>query len=156
MVALLIIQSFAQRTRPSPYSTPGIDASFDYVVVGGGTAGLALATRLAEDQSITVAVVEAGGFYEEDNSDINVIPGQASYYSGWDLNDTQPLIDWCFVTEPQAASSQCSQDARMLKILTGSSLSTNALRTWQDIGRFFGTKLSLLPSVNRIPGQIAV
>lgn len=34
--------------------------SFDYIVVGGGTAGLALAGRLSEDPHITVGVVEAG------------------------------------------------------------------------------------------------
>lgn len=33
---------------------------FDYVVVGGGLAGLVVATRLSEDNSKTVAVIEAG------------------------------------------------------------------------------------------------
>lgn len=36
-------------------------SSFDYVVVGGGLAGLVVAARLAEDASKTVAVIEAGG-----------------------------------------------------------------------------------------------
>lgn len=34
--------------------------SFDYVIVGGGTAGLALANRLSANSDITVAVIEAG------------------------------------------------------------------------------------------------
>ncbi|KAF8311457.1 alcohol oxidase [Clavulina sp. PMI_390] len=34
---------------------------FDYVIVGGGTAGLALAARLADNHNVTVAVIEAGG-----------------------------------------------------------------------------------------------
>ena len=34
--------------------------AFDYVIVGGGTAGLALAARLTENPEITVGVIEAG------------------------------------------------------------------------------------------------
>lgn len=34
--------------------------SFDYVIVGGGTAGLVLANRLSANSSISVAVIEAG------------------------------------------------------------------------------------------------
>ena len=33
---------------------------FDYVIVGGGTAGLALANRLSEDTKVLVGVIEAG------------------------------------------------------------------------------------------------
>lgn len=33
---------------------------FDYVIVGGGTAGLTLAARLTEEANITVGVIEAG------------------------------------------------------------------------------------------------
>src|SRR5262245_48433143 len=34
---------------------------FDYVVVGGGTAGCVLAGRLAEDPAVRVCLVEGGG-----------------------------------------------------------------------------------------------
>lgn len=57
------------------FGIPGQNATYDYVVVGGGTAGLALAARLAEDTSLTVAVIEAGGFYEEDFGNNSVVPG---------------------------------------------------------------------------------
>lgn len=33
---------------------------YDYVIVGGGTAGLTLAARLTEDSNVTVGVIEAG------------------------------------------------------------------------------------------------
>lgn len=49
------------------FGVPGQNASYDYVIVGGGTGGLTIAARLAEEEGVTVAVVEAGGFYQMDN-----------------------------------------------------------------------------------------
>ena len=46
------------------FGISGTDETFNYIVVGGGTAGLAVASRLAEDASKSVAVIEGGGFYE--------------------------------------------------------------------------------------------
>jgi len=43
-----------------PYASHA-DKVFDYVVVGGGTAGCVLAARLAEDPGVSVALIEAGG-----------------------------------------------------------------------------------------------
>lgn len=37
-----------------------VDESYDYVIVGGGTAGLTVADRLTEDGKTTVLVVEHG------------------------------------------------------------------------------------------------
>ena len=42
---------------------------YDFVIVGGGTAGLVVAARLTEDPNITVAVLEAG---EDRMNDKNV------------------------------------------------------------------------------------
>lgn len=63
----------------SHFGVPGIPATYNYVIVGGGTAGLTLARRLAADTSVTVAVVEAGGLYETDNGNFSQIPAFATY-----------------------------------------------------------------------------
>ena len=47
--------------HPRAYVTPSTKlASYDYVIAGGGLAGLTLAARLSEDGNTTVLVIEAG------------------------------------------------------------------------------------------------
>lgn len=89
------------------FGIPGQNASYDYVVVGGGTAGLALATRLAENTSVTVAVIEAGGFYEIDNGNTSVIPGLGLVYDATTtlLTNAYPSVDWGLNTTPQPGLS---------------------------------------------------
>lgn len=45
-------------------ATIGITATYDYVIIGGGTAGLTMASRLTENPGITVAVIESGSLYQ--------------------------------------------------------------------------------------------
>lgn len=87
----------------SSFGVIGIDETFDYVIIGGGTAGLTIAERLAEDPSVSVAVVEGGSFVELDNGNISQIPSDDSQYASSSPSSIQPLIDWGIITEPQPA-----------------------------------------------------
>ncbi|KAK8016922.1 hypothetical protein PG993_015111 [Apiospora rasikravindrae] len=77
---------------PIVTSAEFLKRDFDYLIVGGGTAGLAVAARLTEDPDITVGVLEAGPPVS-DNAAVN-IPGCYGESLGTDL-------DWQFQTIPQ-------------------------------------------------------
>ncbi|KAJ5205795.1 Glucose-methanol-choline oxidoreductase [Penicillium cf. griseofulvum] len=112
--------AYARRMLGSSFGIPK-NQTFDYLVIGGGTAGLTIATRLAEQGAGSVAVIEAGGFYELNNGNLSQIPGQDAFYAGTDLDDWHPGIDWGFHTTPQAgAYNRVSHYARG-KCLGGSS-----------------------------------
>ncbi|KAI0149829.1 GMC oxidoreductase [Hypoxylon sp. NC0597] len=85
------------------FGIPGQDYEFDYIVVGGGQAGLAMAARLSENDALTVGVIEAGSFYELTNGNLSEIPSNGNWFAGKDINDWNPGVDWGFVTEPQQA-----------------------------------------------------
>lgn len=65
-------------------------ALFDFIVVGGGTAGNTVADRLAENPNVTVLVVEAGGG-NPDKVDLISIPSNAM-----DLRNSKH--DWAYKT----------------------------------------------------------
>ena len=68
---------------------------FDYVIVGGGSAGSTLASRLSEDPAVTVCLLEAGG--QGDGVLVRAPAGIAVMLPG------RPKINnWAFQTVPQA------------------------------------------------------
>jgi choline dehydrogenase len=70
--------------------------SYDYLIVGGGTAGLTLAARLTEDPAVTVGVLEAGANHLNDPTILT--PALATAMLG------NPTYDWCHKTVPQVSS----------------------------------------------------
>jgi choline dehydrogenase len=63
-----------------------MDETFDYVVVGAGSAGCVLASRLTEDPDVSVALLEAGG--EDSQPEIHVpaaFPALFKSSFDWDL-----------------------------------------------------------------------
>ena len=80
-------------------STEGLLEKYDYIVIGGGTAGLAVAARLTEDFNVRVLVLEAGANHMA-NPRVT-IPGLA--LSTW----SDPELDYCFKTIPQVREPFC-------------------------------------------------
>ena len=81
-----------QRGKPKRMSERDENV-FDYVIVGAGTAGCVLASRLSEDRASRVALVEAGPLDRHPFIHIPATVGAAI---------AQPKLNWRFMTAPQA------------------------------------------------------
>ncbi|RPD66362.1 alcohol oxidase [Lentinus tigrinus ALCF2SS1-7] len=125
--------------------------TFDYVVVGGGTAGLVVAARLNEDPHVTVAVIEAGIHYvDEPLVDTPEMFGQAI---------GNPKFDWNFVTAPQRGLNNGVVQYPRGKMLGGSSglnfmawdrASVKEYDAWQELGAEGWNWKSLLPYLKKV------
>src|SRR5579863_10717795 len=91
-------------------SQPTIEA--DFIVVGAGSAGCAVAARLSEDPATRVALIEAGG--ADTNRWIHIPLGFGKTFA-------DPSVNWCYETEPDPGAA----DRRVFwprgKVLGGSS-----------------------------------
>ncbi|KEF51057.1 uncharacterized protein A1O9_12873 [Exophiala aquamarina CBS 119918] len=138
--ALLLLPS----TLGSPLGGVGADRAtnthFDYVILGGGTAGLVLAGRLSEDPNVTVVVVEAGNF---ERSNPNVTTASALGLA------KNTRVDWQYESVPQVYGGNQSLIWSAGKGLGGSSLingmtyirpASSQIDLWPSLGLDLGWK----------------
>ncbi|GAW11900.1 hypothetical protein ANO14919_012530 [Xylariales sp. No.14919] len=139
--------------------------SYDFIIIGGGTAGLVLASRLSEDPSQKVLVLEAGPDCTEDSR--VKIP---AFYEGLKANETC----WNFETSPQDNLNDRQVKVEQGKLLGGSSAinaqvfvspTKNVIDAWESLGnpgwnwetlqRYF-YKSFTLPSIEDEPTKKAL
>ncbi|MZR11668.1 choline dehydrogenase [Maritimibacter sp. DP07] len=94
-----------------------MEDTFDYIVVGAGSAGCVLANRLTEDPDVSVLLLEAGGW---DNSPYIKIP------LAWGRIFSRRYFDWGYDTEPEPELNGRSIECTRGKVIGGSS-STNGM-----------------------------
>lgn len=96
--------------------TANYSSDYDYIIVGGGTAGLTVANRLSEDPSVSILVIEPGQA-EFDNPDVTDISRLAYTYDS--------PIDWAYETTKQSFGGR-RQIMRAGKALGGTSVMNGA------------------------------
>jgi pyridoxine 4-oxidase len=123
--------------------------SFDVLIVGAGSAGCVLASRLSENSGITVGVIEAGG--PATDPDI-AIPQRWPMLAGRDY-------DWAYRTVPQPGTAGRAHDWPRGRVIGGSSClhamahvrgAKDDFRLWTEItGASRWSYEALLPAFRR-------
>ncbi|XP_065205514.1 glucose dehydrogenase [FAD, quinone]-like [Planococcus citri] len=102
-------------SRPIDIETEMLQPQYDFIVVGGGSAGAVVANRLSEMENWTVLLLEAGG----DETELSDVPLLAAY-----LQLSQ--LDWKYKSEPQPGACLAMNNRRCNwprgKVIGGSSV----------------------------------
>ncbi|KAI0342707.1 GMC oxidoreductase [Trametopsis cervina] len=116
LAALYLVLKWASSTQAKPKSKLEDDLrqvdekEYDVIIVGGGTAGCVIASRLSEDPSINVLLLEAG--HSGKKNPQTIIP---SAYGRYFLTKH----DWSLYTEPQKHAANRKNYWPRAKILGG-------------------------------------
>ncbi len=132
----------------------GAAESFDYIIVGAGSAGCVLANRLTEDPAVRVLVLEVGG------SDRSILIQMPSAFS-LPMNGTR--YNWRYMTEPEPGLGGRRIHCPRGKVLGGSS-SINGLvymrghprdfDEWESLGARGWSHADCLPYFRRAESWI--
>ena len=94
-----------------------VQSTYDYVIVGAGSAGCVLANRLTEEADVRVLLLEAGGWDRDPWIHIPL---------GWGRILNNRLHDWGYFAEPEANVGGRAVECARGKVIGGSS-SINAM-----------------------------
>lgn len=131
-------------TRASPYE------EFDYIVVGAGIGGLVVASRLSEDGTKSILLIEAGPDRTEDPR--IKTPGLVTTLFG------DPEIDWGFMSEPQLHVNGRQIPQPRGRVLGGSSAlnfsmimypSRQDFEAWKELGNERWSAESMAPYLRK-------
>nr|XP_018902436.1 PREDICTED: glucose dehydrogenase [FAD, quinone]-like isoform X1 [Bemisia tabaci] len=104
-----------RKNRVRDTSPAALRGEYDFIIIGGGSAGAVLANRLTENPDWTVLLLEAGG--EE-----TILPQIPLFYPGLQMSP----MDWMYKTEPSGTSCLGLKEGRSQwprgKALGGSSV----------------------------------